>query len=68
MEKWVEMILNWEHTVQFSDRERSWLCLMTEVQETLTKLYAWCKEMQWECSPIESALDLDSGKFKRLSN
>ena len=23
--------------------------------------------MQWECSPIESALDLDYDKFKRLS-
>ena len=24
------------------------------------------KEMQWECSPTESALDLGYGKFKRL--
>ena len=34
----------YEHTVQLSDRECSWLRLMTEVQETLTNLYAWCKD------------------------
>ena len=34
----------YEHTVQLSDRECSWLCLMTEVQEALINIYAWCKD------------------------